>query len=118
MSTTTHQPGALALLECKTFPSERTPCFSHLLVCSTAPLEAERPCRLDLTQDDFVHTAQNFAALKTHLSAFFQRQQNSGRPPRVRLVVRIHGYNVPLSSVKEEYQQAERKFRDDACRLT
>ncbi|WP_186544496.1 hypothetical protein [Synechococcus sp. ROS8604] len=33
-------------------------------------------------------------------------------------VVRIHGYNVPLSSVKEEYHQAERTFRDNACRLT
>ncbi len=33
-------------------------------------------------------------------------------------MVRIHGYNVPLKSVREEYKQAERKFRDDACRLT
>ena len=118
MSTTTQQPGVLALLEYKPFPSERNPCFSHLLVCSTAPLEAERPCRLDLTQADFEHTAQNFEQIKTHLSAFFQRQQNSGSPPRVRLVVRIHGYNVPLSIVKQEYQQAERKFTDDACRFT
>lgn len=118
MSTTTQQPGVLALLEYKPFPSERNPCFSHLLVCSTAPLEAERPCRLDLTQADFDHTAHNFEQVKTHLSAFFQRQQHSGRPQCVRLVVRIHGYNVPLSSVKREYHQAETKFIEDACRLT
>ena len=118
MSTTTQQPGALALLEYKPFPSERNPCFSHMLVCSTAPLEAERPCRLDLIQADFDHTAEHFAELKTHLSEFCLRQQNKGRPQSVRLVVRIHGYNVPLSSVKREYHQAVRKFRNNACQLT
>ena len=36
----------------------------------------------------------------------------------MRLVVRIHGYNVPLSSVKREYHQAVRKFRNNAFQLT
>ena len=121
MTITTRQP-ELALLKYEPFPSEQTPCFSHMLVCSTAPLEAERPFRLALTQPDFRadfdNNAQNFAQLRTHLSEYFQRQQSNGKSQRVRVVVRIHGYNVPLKSVREEYKQAERKFRDDACRLT
>ena len=121
MTTTTRHP-ELALLKYQPFPSEQNPCFSHMLVCSTAPLEAERPFRLALTQSDFRadfdNNAQNFAKLRTHLSEFFQRQQSNGKSQRVRVVVRIHGYNVPLQSVREEYKQAERKFRDDACRLT
>ncbi len=121
MTTTTRHP-ELALLKYQPFPSAQNPCFSHMLVCSTAPLEAERPFRLALTQPDFRadfdNNAQNFEQLRTHLSEFLQRQQTSGGSQRVRLVVRIHGYNVPLKSVREEYKQAERKFRDDACRLT
>ena len=121
MTISTRQP-ELALLKYQPFPSAQTPCFSHMLVCSTAPLEAERPFRLALMQPDFRadfdNNAQNFAQLRTHLSEFFQRQQSNGKTQRVRVVVRIHGYNVPLTSVREEYKQAERKFRDDSCRLT
>jgi hypothetical protein len=82
MSTTTQQPGALALHEYKPFPLERTPCFCHLLVCSTAPLEAERPCRLDLTQAGFDHTAQHFAELKP----IAPRSSNGSRTAAVRRV--------------------------------
>ena len=64
MTTTTRHP-ELALLKYQPFPSEQNPCFSHMLVCSTAPLEAERPFRLALTQPDFRadfdNNAQNFA---------------------------------------------------------
>ena len=87
MTTTTRHP-ELALLKYQPFPSEQTPCFSHMLVCSTAPLEAERPFRLALTQPDcradFDNNAQNFAQLRTHLSEYFQRQQSNGKSQRVR----------------------------------
>lgn len=117
MSSTTRHPGPLALLDYQALPSVDTPCFSHLLVCSTAPLEAERPYRHDLTPTDLDGTAQRFQQLRTDLSEFFKRQITSGGPQHVRLVVRIHGYNVPLKSVRKEYERAQQKFRDDAARL-
>lgn len=117
MSSTTRHPGQLALLDYQALPSVDNPCFSHLLVCSTAPLEAERPYRHDLTPTDLDGTAQRFQQLRTDLSEFFKRQNTSGGPQHVRLVVRIHGYNVPLKSVRKEYERAQQKFRDDAARL-
>ena len=118
ISTTTSSLGRWRFSNTSLSPQSGPLASASCWCASATPLEAERPCRLDLTQADFDHTAQHFAELKTHLSAFFQRQQNSGRPQCVRLVVRIHGYNVPLSSVKREYHQAESKFTDDACRFT
>ena len=86
MTISTRQP-ELALLKYQPFPSAQTPCFSHMLVCSTAPLEAERPFRLALTQPDFRadfdNNAQNFEQLRTHLSEFLQRQQSNGKTQRV-----------------------------------
>lgn len=110
-STTAASPGQLALLRYRAYPAQRPPCFSHLLICSTAPLEAERPYRSGV---DFEQSGELLQQLHTDLQGFLQRPGAGEGGQRLRLVVRIHGYNVPLSSVEEEYAAAERKFQADA----
>lgn len=107
----------LALLEYRAYPEGPTPWFSHLLICSTAPLEAERPYRADLHAEDFAQSAERLEALRRHLNGFLQDPQAGVGKHRLRLVVRIHGYNVPLKSVRREYAEAERKFIGDAKRM-
>ncbi|QVL53334.1 MAG: alpha/beta hydrolase [Cyanobium sp. M30B3] len=107
-------PGQLALLRYRAYPSEQAPCFSHLLICSTAPLEAERPYRRGLDAGDFERSAEHLVELRRHLDQFFRKPGAGKGNQRLRLVVRIHGYNVPLASVKLEYDAAERKFQADA----
>jgi hypothetical protein len=110
-------PGQLALLRYHAYPSEQAPCFSHLLICSTAPLEAEKPYRSGIDPDDFERSRERLLQLRRHLEQFFRKQGAGGGDQRLRLVVRIHGYNVPLDSVEREYADAERKFQGDAQRM-
>ncbi len=117
MANTVMTPGQLALLRYHPYPSEAQPCFSHLLIASTAPLEAESPYRRDINPQDLERSAERFLALRRDLSQFFARPGAGGGRQRLRLVVRIHGYNVPLQSVEQEYAEAERKFSNDAQQL-
>jgi hypothetical protein len=117
MASTVSSPGQLALLRYCAYPSGQAPCFSHLLICSTAPLEAERPYRSDINADDLERSPERLLELRRHLEQFFRRPGAGGGDQRLRLVVRIHGYNVPLSSVEQEYADAERKFQGDARRM-
>ena len=117
MVSTAITPGQLALLRYHAYPSAQTPCFSHLLICSTAPLEAERPYRKGLEAGDFEGSAKHLLELRQHLEQFFRKPGAGSGNQRLRLVVRIHGYNVPLASVEQEYAEAERKFQNDAQRL-
>ena len=117
MSGTALTPGQIALLEYQAYPSEEKPCFSHMLVCSTAPLEAELSYRGDIDAQDLQRSAANVLELRRHLEQFFGKPGVGGVAQHLRVVVRIHGYNVPLDSVKQEYVEAERKFQDDARRM-
>lgn len=114
-------PAQLALLAYTAHPTADpkggSPWFSHLLICSTAPLEAERPYRSDLRPEDFAQSAERFQTLRRDLERFFQDPQAGVGQRRLRVVVRIHGYNVPLKSVRKEYADAEGKFKDDAARM-
>jgi len=56
----------------------------------------------------------NLNELRRHLAQFFARPGAGTGNQRLRLVVRIHGYNVPLKSVEKEFSEAECKFADDA----
>ncbi|MEB3157346.1 MAG: hypothetical protein VKO26_07930 [Cyanobacteriota bacterium] len=107
----------LALLEYTAYPEEQPTWFSHLLICSTAPLDAERSCRADLHPKDFALSAERFLELRRDLERFFQDPRAGTGKRQLRVVVRIHGYNVPLKSVRKEYAEAERKFRSDAERM-
>jgi hypothetical protein len=110
-------PSQLALLRYHAYPSEGSPCFSHMLISSTAPLEAEQMCRSDIDAKDLERSPQRFIELRGHLAQFLGRPGAGAGKQRLRLVVRIHGYNVPLKSVEKEYADAERKFKEDALRL-
>jgi hypothetical protein len=114
MAPTAETPGQLALLQHHAYPSEQAPCFSHLLISSTAPLEAERSHRRGI---DWEGSADRLQRLRGHLREFFQRPGVGSGTQQLRLVVRIHGYNVPLPSVEREYAEAERKFQGDARKL-
>jgi len=57
----------LALLEYTAYPEEQPTWFSHLLICSTAPLDAERSCRADLHPKDFALSAERFLELRRDL---------------------------------------------------
>jgi hypothetical protein len=118
MANTATSPGQLALLRYRAYPSEQAPFFSHLLICSTAPLEVERPYRSGLDAEDFERSAEQLLALRRHLDQFFRKPGAGVGNQRLRLVVRIHGYNVPLESVEQDYADAERKFRSDAQRMS
>lgn len=107
-------PSQLALLRYHAYPSGECPCFSHMLICSTAPLEAEQVFRNDLDSKDLERSAAYFSALRRHLATFFSKPGAGTGNQRLRLVVRIHGYNVPLKSVEQDYADAELKFKDDA----
>ncbi|MFM7514395.1 MAG: hypothetical protein ACKO3F_13775, partial [Cyanobium sp.] len=117
MASTAITPGQLALLRYHAFPSTQAPCFSHLLICSTAPLEAERPYRQGLEAGDFERSAEHLLELRQHLEWFFRKPGAGSGNQRLCLVVRIHGYNVPLESVEQEYADAERKFQSDAQQM-
>ena len=114
MSGSEAMAGQLALLNYRAYPSEAEPCFSHLLISSTAPLEAELPFRSDIAPPELEDSAERFLELRRHLRLFFSRPGAGEGSRSLRLVVRVHGYNVPLKSVREEYAEAERKFQDDA----
>jgi len=114
MAPTAATPGQLALLQHHAYPSEQAPCCSHLLISSTAPLEAERSHRSDI---DWEGGAERLQQLRGHLQGFFQRPGVGSGNQQLRLVVRIHGYNMPLPSVEQEYAEAERKFQIDARKL-
>ena len=109
-------PGQLAFLEYNAYPSEERPCFSHMLICSTAPLEAEDQYRKEIKKD-LGNSEKYFLKLRQHLTQFFGRPGAGGGNQRLKLVVRIHGYNVPLQSVEKEYAEAENKFKEDASRM-
>lgn len=111
-------PAQLALLRYHTYPSAQDPCFSHLLICSTAPLEAERAYRPGITETVIEASAPKLAALRNDLQRFFNEPGAGEGRKRLRLVVRIHGYNVPLPAVEQEYAEAERKFHGDAQTMT
>lgn len=111
-------PSQLALLRYHAYPSDERPCFSHMLICSTAPLEAEQLYRSDIDAKDLERSAKRLIELRRHLAQFFSRPGAGGGHQRLRLVVRIHGYNVPLKSVEKEYADAQHKFKDDARRLS
>ena len=114
MASATVSPGQLALLRYRAYPSEQAPCFSHLLICSTAPLEVERAHREDI---DVQRSAELLLQLRRDLEQVLRRPGFFEGEQRLRLVVRIHGYNVPLGSVEREFADAERKFQEDAQRL-
>lgn len=109
--------GQLALLDYHAYTAEEGPCFSHMLICSTAPLEAELPFRSDMSTRELEGSADRFLLLRRHLRLFFAKPGAGEGSRRLRLVVRIHGYNVPLKSVREEYADTARKFQDDARHL-
>jgi hypothetical protein len=88
-----------------------------MLISSTAPLEAELPYRSDMEPDDLERSAKRVLELRRHLDQFFRRPGAGTGNQCLRLVVRIHGYNVPLNSVKNDYAAAERKFQRDAQRM-
>ena len=96
------------------YPSEDHPCFSHLLICSSAPLEAERPYRRDLDSEDIDYSTERVKALRRDLNNFFSKPGAGSRERRMRVVVRVHGYNVPLKSVKKEYESDQKRFQEDA----
>lgn len=111
-------PAQLALLRYHAYPSPERPCFSHLLICSTAPLEAERPYRPGIDARVIEDSAPKLKQLRDDLRQFINQPGAGGRGKRLRLVVRIHGYNVPLPPVEQEYAEAERKFQGDAQTMT
>ncbi|KMM17821.1 hypothetical protein [Synechococcus sp. GFB01] len=110
-------PGQLAVLRYNAYPLGGSPCFSHMLISSTAPLEAELPYRSDMEPDDLERSAERVLELRRHLDQFFRTPGAGTGNQSLRLVVRIHGYNVPLNSVKNDYAAAERKFQRDAQRM-
>lgn len=111
-------PAQLALLRYHAYPSAQAPCFSHLLICSTAPLEAERAYRPGIDTKVIEESAPRLRQLRDDLRQFFNRAGTGEHGKRLRLVVRIHGYNLPLPAVEQEYVVAEQKFHDDAQAMT
>lgn len=117
MESTTANPGQLVLMRYQAYPSEEHPCFSHMLICSSAPLEAERPYRRDLDSEDIDSSTERVKTLRRDLKYFFSKPGAGSGERRMRVVVRVHGYNVPLKSVKEEYKLDQQRFQQHAAAM-
>lgn len=111
-------PAQLALLHYHAFPAQQQPRFSHLLICSTAPLEAEQSYRPGIDATVIRESGPRLKQLRDDLQRFFSQPGTGEQGKRLRLIVRIHGYNVPLQSVEREYAESERKFHADAQQMT
>lgn len=92
--------------------------FVHCLVCSTAPKNAENQLREDIQPIDLDHSLTSLAEIKQALQQFIQAHwDNSGENvlDKIRIVLDIHGFNVPLVSLeKNTYNPLAKKFKSDS----
>jgi hypothetical protein len=98
--------------------------FAHCLICSTAPKNAESRYREELwsKRDSDYHrklvakSLENLENLKVSLTQFISdhwSQDGRGVLDKIKIVLQIHGFNVPLESVEEDYGRLSRKFYSD-----
>lgn len=103
--------GQLSILKYQSYPTTAAPRCSHLLISSTAPLEAERRGRPELLPDP---SETHLAILRSDIDTYLKRTKDKNNKPKISLVVRIHGYNAPLKSViSREFPEASQKLARD-----
>ncbi len=90
--------------------AEASRSFSHLLVCSTAPLNAENAYHEWLRPTDRRRTGlpdqteSGLDGFRRKLTAFLRERKDAQTPVvdlKLKLVLNIHGYSTPLSSVRD-----------------
>lgn len=90
--------------------SEASRSFSHLLVCSTAPLNAESAYQEFLRPTDRRRaglpdqTESGLDGFRRKLTAFLRERKDAETPAvdlKLKLVLNIHGYSTPLPSVRD-----------------
>lgn len=107
------ETGQLSILRYQSYPTTAEPCCSHLLISSTAPLEAELRDRPELLPDQ---GGLHLATLRSDIDSYLERTKDKEGTPQISLVVRIHGYNVPLKSIiSREFPEASQKLRQDCA---
>lgn len=87
--------------------------FTHCLICSTAPINAENKYREDLSSKD---SSYSIDEIKSALRIFIKEKwEESGKDvlDRINIVLDIHGFNVPLKSVEKNYESLFDKFQSD-----
>ena len=92
---------------------ECSPYFAHALICSSAPINAEDQIRADLSADQ---ADENLKKLKDDLRAFMLSEAAKGTTDisaKIKVVINIHGYNMPLKSIKEGFEQNQKRFKTD-----
>lgn len=92
--------------------------FIHCLICSTAPKNAENKLREDLQPIDLDNSLASLAEIKQALQQFIKAHwDRSGENvlDKIRIVLDIHGFNVPLVSLeKNSYEPLVKKFKSDS----
>lgn len=92
---------------------ECSPYFAHALICSSAPINAEDQIRADLSADQ---ADENLKRLKDDLRAFLLSEAAKGTTDisdKIKVVLNIHGYNMPLKSIEEGFEQNQKRFNTD-----
>lgn len=103
--------GQLAICQYQKYPASGLPCCSHLVISSSAPLEAEQKFHSGLLPD---RSKEFYDQLKQDISSYLQRFKSNDDPPVIRLVIRIHGFNVPLTDVLNlDFREASHKLAGD-----
>ncbi|MFN9548033.1 MAG: hypothetical protein ACK6AD_13395 [Cyanobacteriota bacterium] len=112
-STPSSELGQLTILNYQSYPSTAPPRCSHLLISSTGPLEAEISYRPELQPDNSKIFLIN---LRKDIDTYLQQVKDEKRRPNISLVIRIHGYNVPLKSIiTREFPEASQKLARDCA---
>lgn len=103
--------GQLAIRMYEHYPASGLPCCAHLLISSTAPLEAELKHHPGLLPD---HSRAYCHQLKADISSYLQHVKQRGGQPMIKLVIRIHGFNVPLATaIDQDFEEASHKLVSD-----
>ncbi len=104
--------------------AEASRSFSHLLVCSTAPLNAENAYQEFLRPTDRRRaglpdqTESGLDGFRRKLTAFLRERKDAQTPAvdlKLKLVLNIHGYSTPLPSVRDNaYAITQAQFEQAA----
>jgi hypothetical protein len=100
---------------------EHNPYFSHALICSTAPTNAEDQIRNDLIEEkrDLLlddRTEEYLDALKQDLRTFINKELARGNrdfASKLNVVFNIHGYNVPFKNFLKGFASTQAMFASD-----
>lgn len=87
--------------------------FTHCLICSTAPINAEDKYRKDLSSKD---SSYSIDLIKSDLRNFIKAKWGESGEyvlDKINIVLDIHGFNVPFKSVERSYESLLNKFQSN-----